>query len=196
MRTRPRSDHAEIRDDVQGYNEDDCRSTEALRDWLESLRAEWEAAGVVVPRPEEKTAEADEEGLEVQQQAEAIRERMLATLPAEAADRRPPDHADVAAGLPGRLAPPRGQRRVVGVLPPEGPARRGPVRRARRRGRAARSWSASTSSSASDSRKPTGSVIDRYSYPLQEIEIGRKGKLKLQTRRRSATSWRTTAWRG
>ena len=28
--------------------------------------------------------------------------------------------------------------------------------------------------------KPTGSVIDRYQYPIQEMEIGRKGELKLQ----------------
>ncbi len=38
----------EIRDAVQGYNEDDCRSTQVLRDWLESLRVEWESAGVAV----------------------------------------------------------------------------------------------------------------------------------------------------
>jgi uncharacterized protein len=31
-----------------------------------------------------------------------------------------------------------------------------------------------------DNNKPTGSVIDRYTYPLQEIEIGVKGKLRLQ----------------
>ncbi len=29
---------SEIREAVQGYNEDDCRSTEGLRDWLEKLR--------------------------------------------------------------------------------------------------------------------------------------------------------------
>src|SRR5207249_3971730 len=37
---------------VAGYNEDDCRSTLALRDWLEERRAELErTAGSPLPRP-------------------------------------------------------------------------------------------------------------------------------------------------
>jgi uncharacterized protein len=36
---------------IQSYNEDDCRSAEALRAWLEGLRAEHIAAGVEIPRP-------------------------------------------------------------------------------------------------------------------------------------------------
>ncbi|MCL4813490.1 MAG: TM0106 family RecB-like putative nuclease, partial [Vicinamibacteraceae bacterium] len=38
----------EVRAAVQGYNRDDCRSTQALRDWLERLRAELEAEGTSV----------------------------------------------------------------------------------------------------------------------------------------------------
>jgi len=83
---------AEIRDAVQGYNEDDCRSTEKLRDWLESLRAQWEAEGVPVVRPEDTSAEAEKPVPEVQQQAVALRERLMASIPAEAAEPAHPDH--------------------------------------------------------------------------------------------------------
>ena len=46
----------EARAAVEAYNADDCRSTEALRDWLERLRAELVAQGTAVPRPSRKTA--------------------------------------------------------------------------------------------------------------------------------------------
>lgn len=169
----------EIRDAVQGYNEDDCRSTEVLRDWLESLRAEWEAAGVSVPRPEDKAAKAEKSVPEVQQQAVALRQRLLASISQAASDPTDPDHSkwllaylidwhrrEVNAewweyfrlqGLPeDDLFDERDA--VAGLTFVE---RVDIVRRA-------------------DNQKPTGSVIDRYTYPLQEIEIGRKGTLKLQ----------------
>jgi uncharacterized protein len=41
----------EDRVSVQRYNEDDCRSAEAMRVWLERLRAEHIATGVEIPRP-------------------------------------------------------------------------------------------------------------------------------------------------
>jgi len=169
----------EIRGDVQGYNEDDCRSTEVLRDWMESLRAEWEATGVTVSRPADQSADAEKPVPEVQQQAVALRERMLATIQAEAVE---PKHADHPKWLLAYLID--WHRREVNAewweyfrlkgLPEEDlfeerdavagltyVARVDIVKRA-------------------GSQKPTGSVIDRYTYPLQEIEIGRKGKLKLQ----------------
>jgi superfamily I DNA and/or RNA helicase len=46
----------ELRTVVQGYNEDDCRSNEALRNWLESVRARAVDVGESVPRPELKAA--------------------------------------------------------------------------------------------------------------------------------------------
>ncbi len=36
---------------MEGYNQDDCRSTASLRDWLEQRRADLEHSGVVIPRP-------------------------------------------------------------------------------------------------------------------------------------------------
>ncbi len=44
----------EVRDAVEGYNKDDCISTLRLRDWLETLRAQLQASGTLVPRPEPK----------------------------------------------------------------------------------------------------------------------------------------------
>jgi uncharacterized protein len=35
--------------------------------------------------------------------------------------------------------------------------------------------------------RPTGSVVHRYRYPIQEVEIGRKGSLKLQTQEHAGT---------
>src|ERR1700680_4039056 len=43
---------ADVRTAMEGYNEDDCRSTASLRDWLESQRAKLESGGTVIPRPE------------------------------------------------------------------------------------------------------------------------------------------------
>src|SRR5262249_36666852 len=42
----------EIKATVRAYNEDDCRSTLALRDWLETLRANLITRGLQVPRPQ------------------------------------------------------------------------------------------------------------------------------------------------
>ena len=46
---------------VEKYNQDDCLSTLALRDWLEQLRGELESAGKTIPRPELKSGSASEE---------------------------------------------------------------------------------------------------------------------------------------
>jgi uncharacterized protein len=42
----------EIKATVRAYNEDDCRSTASLRDWLETQRAKLIAEGIDVPRPQ------------------------------------------------------------------------------------------------------------------------------------------------
>ena len=80
-----------IREAVRGYNEDDCHSTEALRDWLERLRAEAEAAGAPMPRPTAPDGDPSANVSELQQQVEQLRGRLLDGLPLEASQ---PDHAD------------------------------------------------------------------------------------------------------
>jgi uncharacterized protein len=83
---------AETSDAVAGYNKDDCRSTEALRDWLERLRAEVIAAGTEVPRPEEKAPEPPEDVGALEARQIAARERLLAGLPSDARDAGHPEH--------------------------------------------------------------------------------------------------------
>jgi hypothetical protein len=77
---------------VQAYNEDDCRSTEALRDWLEALRAAEIAKGLLIPRPEPRSGEASEQVGELEARQQAARARLLQGLPEEAADSHHPEH--------------------------------------------------------------------------------------------------------
>ncbi len=69
----PEAIPAETRAAVQAYNEDDCRSTAALRQWLESLRAELVAQGTEVPRPEPKPPEPPSEVRELEAQQQQAR---------------------------------------------------------------------------------------------------------------------------
>ena len=75
---------------VAGYNEDDCRATLALRDWLEQCRAELAARlGQELPRPvppEEKQTHRDPE-------LARIRAALLNGVPAEPAQRTGPQQA-------------------------------------------------------------------------------------------------------
>lgn len=77
---------------VQDYNEDDCASTLALRDWLEERRQDLIAAGTEVPRPEPGT-EASEELTERQEQIRALIDRLTADVPADPEQRTPAQHA-------------------------------------------------------------------------------------------------------
>jgi predicted RecB family nuclease len=167
----------EIREAVQGYNEDDCRSTAVLRDWLEGLRAQSEKEGLSISRPDDHSAEGDKPVPELQQQAVALRARLLATVPTEASQ---PGHADHARWLLAYLID--WHRREVNAewweyfrlkdlsedeLLDERKAVAGlaflhqvDVVRNKKTG------------------APTGSVIQRYGYPIQDIEV--HGRLKLQ----------------
>ena len=79
----PASITDEDRQTVQTYNEDDCASTEALRDWLEERRTELIAAGTQVPRPEPGNEEASEELTERQEQVRVLIERLTADVPVD-----------------------------------------------------------------------------------------------------------------
>jgi uncharacterized protein len=167
----------EIRDAVQGYNEDDCRSTQALRDWLEGLRDKAIAAGEDVPRPVVEVKQPSPKTIALQQQAEDLRAGLLAAIPVGAADPSDPDHST---WLLAYLVD--WHRREVNAewweyfrlrdLPEdelfdERKAVAGlhfvePVEVVKN----------------VKTGKPTGSIIDRYTYPPQDIEI--RGRLKLQ----------------
>lgn len=73
----------ELRRAVEGYNRDDCRSTLALRVWLEQLRGELQAAGTEVPRPAVGEGEATEQVRQRDQRIADVRARLLARAAAE-----------------------------------------------------------------------------------------------------------------
>jgi uncharacterized protein len=81
-----------MRQAVEEYNRDDCRSTLALREWLEGLRADLERKGTAVPRPQPQESETPDTVTELEVQAEELRRRLLADLPA-AGDRSADDQA-------------------------------------------------------------------------------------------------------
>ena len=123
---RPSSD---ILDEIADYNSDDVRSTLALRDWLEKLRQELAAAtGQGVPRPAEVSrspgldGRLGRAGAGGRRGADGRRSRRPGRAQRRAA-------GSVAARTAPRLAPPREQGRVLGVLPPARPRRGGPHRR-------------------------------------------------------------------
>ncbi|MEP7247472.1 MAG: TM0106 family RecB-like putative nuclease, partial [Gammaproteobacteria bacterium] len=169
---------AEIRGVVQGYNEDDCRSTEVLRDWLEGLRNQWEADGIAVPRPDDKSVEGEKPVPEVQQQALVLRERLLATIDAGAVDPAHPDHS---VWLLAHLID--WHRREFNAECWEYFRLRDLSEEDLLDERKAVSGLEFLEQVGvvvhKKTGKPTGSVIHRYSYPVQDMEI--KGRLRLQT---------------
>src|SRR5258705_10699050 len=78
---------------VEGYNRDDCFSAAALREWLEGLRADWEAKGSPIARPSIELAEAPEQLEERQVAVRALMARLLEGVPADSAQRSAEQHA-------------------------------------------------------------------------------------------------------
>jgi predicted RecB family nuclease len=75
---------------IAGYNEDDCRATLALRDWLESLRPQLAdrlglASAAELPRPEVAEPDRDAEDTEVTR----LRSALLSSVPAQPSARTP-----------------------------------------------------------------------------------------------------------
>lgn len=167
-----------IRNEVEGYNRDDCVSTLRLRNWLEQVRAGVEAAGTAVPRPEHKEGDASEKLDARAQRVEKLRTQLLKGVPDAPADRSEEQHArwllaylldwhrrEDKAGwweyfrlreLPEKDLFDEAQA-VAGL---QHILRVGVV--------------------TNKKGKPTGSVIDRYQYPIQEMEIRPKDELKLK----------------
>ena len=169
----------QVRDTIQGYNEDDCVSALRLREWLESLRAGLEAKGQEVPRPQPKESAASENVTEREQRVTALRTKLLEGVSLEPGTRDADQQArwllaylldwhrreDKASWWeyfrlrdlpeeelfdePQAIADLEFAQRVEIILSKKG--------------------------------KPTGSVIDRYRYPTQEMEVRRGDELKLKT---------------
>jgi predicted RecB family nuclease len=69
-------------DDIASYNEDDCRSTAALRDWLEDLRKEG-GGDDVYPRPDHSDGATSEAAGELADELDRIGGALCADAPAE-----------------------------------------------------------------------------------------------------------------
>ncbi|HEX7078450.1 MAG TPA: TM0106 family RecB-like putative nuclease [Candidatus Eisenbacteria bacterium] len=77
-------EHARI---VEAYNREDCFSAAALRDWLESLRAEAVAGGAEIPRPAEGDGDPNEEIGERERQSRELAARLLTGVPEDRDER-------------------------------------------------------------------------------------------------------------
>ena len=75
------------RDVIAGYNRDDCVSTLRLRDWLETVRVEADSQGIPCPRPPLEPDEAPEQVGEREQLVRDLRARLLAGVPEGREDR-------------------------------------------------------------------------------------------------------------
>jgi len=72
---------------VAGYNADDCAATEALRNWLEGIRAEQIEAGATIDRPPPGKEGPSEELSEQQQRVLELIERLTQDVPADPEER-------------------------------------------------------------------------------------------------------------
>ena len=170
----------EIRKTVVGYNEDDCRSTAALRHWLERLRADVMSEGADIPRPATPDGDPSAKVSALQQQVEQLRRRLLDQLPPEAIQ---PNHPDHARWLLAYLID--WHRREENAdwwdffrlveLPDE-------ALLDERKAIAGLRFIADLDAVVHKTTgRPTGSVIRRFQYPPQEIEIGRSGNVVLES---------------
>jgi uncharacterized protein len=79
---------------VRRYNEDDCRSSAALRDWLEVRRAELVAGGTQVPRPQPGEDGAPNENVAAWlARIEPVIQRLLQDVPDDPGARTEAQHA-------------------------------------------------------------------------------------------------------
>ena len=164
---------------VEGYNKDDCLSTLHLRSWLERLRAAVESQGTPVPRPTPQEGEASEKIDERAQRVAALRTRLVDGVPDALADQTEEQHGRWL--LAYLLDFHRREDKAkwweyyrLRDLPEDDlydePQAVAGLTHVERVGVVANKKTG----------KPTGSVIDRYQYPVQEMEIRRGDELKLQ----------------
>ena len=71
------SEHRQV---VETYNMDDCLSTAALRDWLESLRSELESTGQALIRPEEKSGDPGEAAQQQSSETQRVFDQLITDI--------------------------------------------------------------------------------------------------------------------
>jgi len=72
---------------IKGYNRDDCASTQALRNWLETVRADLIAGGTVIDRPAVVTAEISTGLDDWQRRVAALAARLIDGVPDDVGER-------------------------------------------------------------------------------------------------------------
>src|SRR5258708_1219089 len=77
----------ELKDTVTGYNKDDCFSAKALRDWLETIRADLIAKGTMIDRPLAPKMEVSEELTAWQKRVEELLGGLTADIPVDVGER-------------------------------------------------------------------------------------------------------------
>jgi uncharacterized protein len=160
----------EVRRSVEGYNQDDCVSTFRLREWLEALRAGVEANGTPVPRPQPQDGEASEDVDERAQRVEELRGRLLQGVPEDARDRSTEQQSRwlLAYLLDWHRREDKGTwweyYRLRDLAPEDLFDEARAVAGLEFVERVDRILN-------KRSGKPTGSVVDRYRYPQQELEL-------------------------
>jgi uncharacterized protein len=77
----------ELKGTVTGYNKDDCFSAKALRDWLETIRADLVAKGTTIDRPPVPDLEISEQLTAWQKRVENLVGRLTVGIPADIAER-------------------------------------------------------------------------------------------------------------
>lgn len=82
-----------IKETVASYNEDDCCSTENLRDWLEDVRAQAIADGIPIYRPVPAQEDASEDISEHEARITALIEALTHDVPVDPEDRTNEQHA-------------------------------------------------------------------------------------------------------
>ena len=83
----------QVRDAVEGYNRDDCVSTLRLRDWLEGLRAQAIASGTEIARPVIESGDASEKVDDKARRVEELRARLLVGVTEDPLQRDAPAQA-------------------------------------------------------------------------------------------------------
>jgi len=78
---------------VASYNDDDCLSTEALRNWLEEIRAQAISEGLPIKRPEPGQEEASEDISEHESRINALIEALTHDVPVDLEERTDEQHA-------------------------------------------------------------------------------------------------------
>jgi uncharacterized protein len=179
---RPTDVPLEVRAVVESYNRDDCVSTLALRNWLEHARATLAASGTEVPRASLAVDDPPPEVDERARAVEAMRARLLDGIPEDRAARN--DEQQGRWLLAYTLDFHRREDKAVwweffrlcALAQDELLDERDAIAGLEHIERV-------EDKKHPRSGKPTGSVVDRYRYPPQEMEIDRGDTLQLQSKK-------------